>query len=219
MAAPRTTTVLRAKEESTSTSSSTSTTGQAWQEGFVLSNPLATSDVTVLDTNGNSIPIRSLASGKTVVGLLRHLGCAMCWEQATNLYRLMPQLEALGFKLKIVAIGFPEGGKELCAKLPFPEELLFLDPEMKVYTELHLNAGLKYFMNKETWNGIRGLDQDLMKDALKRYSFIKPPNVNCTLQMGGLYVVDGDRLLFGHMDKGLGAHAANSDVLAACATA
>lgn len=42
------------------------------------------------------------------------------------------------------------------------------DPEMKVYTELHLNAGLKYFINKDTWNGIRGLDQDLMKDALKR---------------------------------------------------
>jgi hypothetical protein len=123
-AAPRSSTLLRAKEE-TSTSTSASA-GQAWQEGFVLGNPLATSPVTVLDINGNSVPIRSLASGKTVVGLLRHLGCAMCWEQATNLYRLMPQLEALGFKLKIVAIGFPEGGKELCGKLPFPEELLFL---------------------------------------------------------------------------------------------
>ena len=93
------------------------------------------------------------------------------------------------------------------------------DPEMKVYTALHLNAGLKYFFNKDTWDAVRSLDSETMRQDLQRYSFIRPPNAECTLQMGGLYVLDGARMLFGHMDRGLGAHARNEDVLAACASA
>eukprot|EP00955_Chlamydomonas_euryale_P117236 366462-Chlamydomonas_euryale.AAC.21 len=127
--------------------------------------------------------------------------------------------QELGFKLVVVAIGYPEAAKELCEKLPFPADLLFLDPEMKIYTELHLNAGLKYFFNRDTLEGCRELGTDEGKAALARYSFIKPPNAQCTLQMGGLYVVDSNKLLYGHMDKGLGAHAPNDQVLAACAAA
>ncbi|KAG1654713.1 hypothetical protein FOA52_005914 [Chlamydomonas sp. UWO 241] len=197
-----------------------STSGQAaWREEFVLKNPLQASTVEVFDTAGNTVKVSELTAGRTVVGLLRHLGCAMCWQQAANLVKLQPQFEALGYKLAIVAIGFPEGGKELCAKLPFPESLLYLDPGMKVFSELHLNAGLNYFFNMATWDGVRGLDKELSKEALARYSFIKPPNATCTLQMGGLYVVDGEKLLYAHMDKGLGNHAPNEAVLAACASA
>jgi hypothetical protein len=56
---------------------------------------------------------------------------------------------------------------------------------------------------------LKGLDQEIMKDMTRRYSFIRPPNAECTLQMGGLYVLNGDKMLYAHMDKGLGDHAPN----------
>jgi len=119
----------------------------------------------------------------------------------------------------VIAIGSPEGARELCAKLPFPEELLFLDPERGVYKELQLNAGLKYFFSRDTADAFKVKDMNRFSAVLKRYSFIKPPNNESTLQLGGVYVVDGPKLLYGHMDKGIGAHAPNVEVLAAVASA
>eukprot|EP00955_Chlamydomonas_euryale_P117237 366462-Chlamydomonas_euryale.AAC.22 len=47
----------------------------------------------VFDTQGNKLAVAELAKGKTVVGLLRHLGCALCWRQAANLAALKPRFE------------------------------------------------------------------------------------------------------------------------------
>lgn len=47
------------------------------------------------------------------------------------------------------------------------------DPERVVYRELQLNAGTQYFFSRESWEGVKGIDPQRMKDVLSRYSFIK----------------------------------------------
>jgi hypothetical protein len=40
--------------------------------------------------------------------------------QARNLVALRPTIEAAGYKLVVVSIGYPQAGREFCEKLPFP---------------------------------------------------------------------------------------------------
>jgi hypothetical protein len=40
--------------------------------------------------------------------------------QARNLAALRPAIEAAGYKLVVVSIGYPQAGREFCEKLPFP---------------------------------------------------------------------------------------------------
>jgi len=47
--------------------------------------------------------------------------------------------------------GMPEKGKLFCERLPFPEELLFLDPDRVAYRELSLYEGLgRTFFSRAT---------------------------------------------------------------------
>ena len=55
----------------------------------------------------------------------------LCWEQARNLLLLEPQFKANGFRLVAVSIGNPEGAATFCKEVPFPPELLYLDPDRK----------------------------------------------------------------------------------------
>jgi len=51
-----------------------SASGPQWNENFVLDNPLANCPLKILDTKGNAVSVKELASGRAVLGLLRHLG-------------------------------------------------------------------------------------------------------------------------------------------------
>eukprot|EP00798_Chlamydomonas_sp_ICE-L_P032374 gene32374-5409_t len=129
---------------------------------------------------------------------------------------LRPQFEAMGFNLIVVSLGDPTtGGKEFCQGLPFPPDLLYLDPKQAVYKSLSLYS-MNLFMGMDfinsTMDGFKKKDMKEFQETLSR-----PPNVDITLQLGGTYVVAGDKLLFGHMEKGIGAHADNADVLKAVA--
>lgn len=133
---------------------------------------------------------------------------------------MRPQLEAAGYRLVVISLGTPEpGGRTFCEALPFPPDLLYLDPDMKVYKALSLYAGLNYFFSSATMEAFKKKDMENFKGTLSRYKFIKPPNTEITLQLGGAYVVEGENLLFAHMDMGIGAHADNADILQACCTA
>lgn len=144
-----------------------------------------------------------------------------------------PQLDAANVKLAVLAVGVPSGGKTFCDRLPFPEENLFLDPSRKVYRILNLNCGAEYLWNKDARQAIsqRKLDdfkpifQRELKDIFtnrdpgKGYTFVKPQEVESTLQQGGLLVVDGPHLLYLWRDPGMAAHAPTAEVLAACGIA
>lgn len=49
-----------------------------------------------------------------------------------------------------LAPGVPEGGREFCAAAPFPQELLYLDPERNLYRRLQLREGFWSFFNSAT---------------------------------------------------------------------
>jgi len=133
------------------------------------------------------------------------------------LLSLKPQLDAAGYKLVVVSIGYPQGGKEFCERLPFPEELLWLDTsDRPFYKALALKDGFLAFFSPEAATAWSNKDLDKLRETVKGYKMIPPGSIDSTTQMGGLYVFDGPRVLFAHQDPGVGVHAKNEDILRAC---
>jgi len=116
----------------------------------------------------------------------------------------------------VVAIGYPEGGRQLCASLPFPVELLYLDPDRELYKVLELKDGLFSFFSPAAAQAWKDKDIEALRAVVQQYTMIKPPTIAATTQQGGLYVIDGDLVKYAWQDPGVGAHAPNKDVLAAC---
>lgn len=48
--------------------------------------------------------------------------------------------------------GTPEGGRQFCSTLPFPPELLLLDPDYKLYGHLKCYEGFKAMFSPQTWD-------------------------------------------------------------------
>lgn len=192
----------------------------AMTDETLLQNPFFNSEIQVLNMKNQEVPLGQVTEGKTVVSLLRHLGCPWCWDHARTMLAMKPQIEAMGFKLVILSMGEPvNGGKTFCKELPFPEELLFLDPTQAVYKQLSLYS-MNMFMGMDFVNAtMDGMQKNKnLMDTLGRYKLIQPPNPEIVLQLGGTYVVVGDKLLLGHMEKGVGSHADTADILRAVAT-
>jgi hypothetical protein len=57
-----------------------------------------------------------------------------------------------------------------------------------------------------------GLD-DLRQRVLPRWQPWQPPKLDQALQQGGVFVFDGDRVVFSHYDQATGAHADLSSVV------
>lgn len=126
------------------------------------------------------------------------------------------QFDEAGFELAVVAIGSPEGARTLCKKLSFPEEKFYVDDgDRKLYGELRLNWGPSFFWSDATKRGVKAIEKD-MPNILSKYSIIVPPSIESTLQLGGVFVIDKARLIYAHIDEGLGDHAPNDQVLRAC---
>ncbi|KAJ9517083.1 hypothetical protein QJQ45_002592 [Haematococcus lacustris] len=131
----------------------------------------------------------------------------LCWEQAQNLLSLKPTFDKAGYKLVVVSIGTPQGGRQFCTDLPFPPELLYLDPERALYRTLALKSGFWSMFSSEAAEAWRSKDLAAFQGVLKQYKFISPPSLDATTQQGGLYVFDGPRVLYAHQviagkDKG-----------------
>ena len=144
-----------------------------------------------------------------------------CQELACTLAReALPQLREADVKLLCVGIGTAERGREFCAHVGFPEELLLSDPENAGYAALGLKKGVATtFFTIDTPLSILARAQkdgasDLI-EATKRWKPWLPPKNDQGLQQGGAFVFEGERLLFGHYDPSTGAHADLNDVLRA----
>ncbi|KAG2441546.1 hypothetical protein HXX76_003167 [Chlamydomonas incerta] len=150
-------------------------------------------------------------AGDVVQGLV-----VFCWEQAKSLLRARPQFEAAGYKLVVVSIGTPEGGRQFCSAVPFPLELLLLDPDHKLYDHLNCHQGFMAMFGAKTWGAIRARGWNEFKSLFNKYEMIKPKSIKSTSIMGGVFVLHNGKVLYEHRDEGPGVHAPIKDVLAAC---
>ena len=144
----------------------------------------------------------------------------MCYHQAAALRDAREDIERAGFRVVLVGIGVPEGAAVFSEAVPFPAELLLLDPERSMHDALSLQKGLRAtFLNKATPEAIQRYTFKSFADAAKGYKFVKPPSNEAALQQGGTFVFDGADVLFSHVDQGTADHADMAEVIASLAAA
>ncbi|GAX76934.1 hypothetical protein CEUSTIGMA_g4381.t1 [Chlamydomonas eustigma] len=173
----------------------------------VMPNPFSGSEgeTLVFRADGQSVKMRDVIDGK------------LCWEQARNLLSLEPQFKASGYRLVTLSIGNSEGGKLFCKEVPFPSDLLYLDPERKVYRTLKLKDGMfSFFQGPAAVEAWMRKDMKGLEGALKSYKMVVPSDMDVVTQQGGLYVFNEQQVLYAYEDPGVGAHAPNAEILAAC---
>ncbi|EIE25407.1 hypothetical protein COCSUDRAFT_61626 [Coccomyxa subellipsoidea C-169] len=174
-----------------------------------LRNPSGKPEVKVLNVRGDSVSVKDLTTKNRT----------FCWQQAKDLLAAKPEFDAVGVDLVALSVGVPEKGKLFCERVPFPEELLFLDPDRLAYSELALYEGIgRTFFSRATPAALSGLNFDKFKEAVKGYTFdmTKPPKNDDAFQQGGLFIFDGAEVLYAHKDAGTADHAPMADVIAAC---
>lgn len=91
-----------------------------------------------------------------------------------------------------------------------------MDPDHQLYTHLQCVEGLKGLFTPTTWQAMRERSWDDFKDVLSKYKMIRPKDAQTTLIMGGVFVLDGNKVLYAHRDPSFGVHAPMHEVLAAC---
>ena len=112
------------------------------------------------------------------------------------------------------------GAKTFSSAVPFPSELLILDPDRQLHDSFELKSGLgPTFFNKATPDAMQKYTFKAFTNAAKDYKFVKPPTNDAALQQGGTFVFDGDDVLYAHIDQGTADHAPIEDVLASLRTA
>jgi hypothetical protein len=121
----------------------------------------------------------------------------------------------------VVSIGLPEGGRKFCAKLPFPDELLYLDtPDRPLYKALALKDGMWSFFSPAAASAWASKDWTSLRSTTKNYSMIMPVTMASATQQGGLYIFgDGGEVLYAYEDPGVGAHAPKDEILRAVGAA
>lgn len=136
-----------------------------------------------------------------------------CWELAVQLRRdLKPALDEQGVKLFLVSIWTQESAKKFAEATGYPAELLLLDLSSAAYDALGTNKGFKAtFLSKETGLALKKRKDtntmDDLKAVFKTYKMLAPPRLDQTLYQGGMFVFEGDRCLFSHLDKATSDHA------------
>lgn len=161
-----------------------------------------------------------------------------CWEHASELAKLKPQFDEAGVLLAVVAVGTPEGAQAFSKALPFPKECLFVDPDRRAYSALNFHGDLdgseglffdpkvmegvkRLFFTKVTGERIkeRGLMEPegraKMKEVMKNFVMIAPPQPRDAVQQGGTAVFKGNSLVYLRADEATADHAPVSEVMAA----
>lgn len=139
----------------------------------------------------------------------------MCYHQAATLRDHRDEIEAAGYRVVVVGIGNVEGANTFASAVPFPSELLLLDPDRQLHDNFELKSGLgPTFFNKATPDAIQRYTFKAFTEAAKDYKFVRPPTNAAALQQGGTFVLDGDKVIYAHIDQGTADHAPIKDVLA-----
>ena len=123
----------------------------------------------------------------------------------------------------MVSVGRPDKGKELVSHLGLErgEEILFVDPDNKLYDALDLNRGVqRTFFNTNTAFAFlrRFTSQDgtkELKEVLPKWkdAVYIPPRQDQAFLQGGTFVFDGPRTIFAHYDPSTAAHASIEEVM------
>ncbi|GMH14866.1 hypothetical protein Nepgr_016707 [Nepenthes gracilis] len=167
-------------------------------------------EVSIFTATSESVALKDLwdqNQGVAVVALLRHFGCACCWEFASALKESMARFESAGVKLIAIGVGTPDKALMLAERLPFPKECLYCDPERKVYDLLGLYYGFgRTFFSRATVKVFLRLGS--LRKVLKNYTIkATPDDKSGILQQGGMFVFRGKQLLYAWKDEGSGDHA------------
>lgn len=102
--------------------------------------------------------------------------------------------------------------------MDFPQQLLYTDPENKLYTALNLVKGVQqtFFTLDTPLSILARAKKDGAADLLAataRWKPWLPPLSDQGLQQGGAFVFQGEELLFSHYDPSTGAHADLDSIL------
>ena len=151
--------------------------------------------------------------GRTVVGLIRHFGCPLCWEQATALRELKNDFEACDTTLVVIGVGSVDKAREFADALPFPIENLFVDPTREVYKLCGLYDDFLRLFSPVGPMAIvkRGPERFLKANENKKS--ISPVRASDVKQQGGLIILDNDEVIYFHMDEATGDHAPMEEVV------
>jgi len=125
----------------------------------------------------------------------------------------------------IVSIGLPEKGRELCQHLNIEngEEILFVDPENSLYSDLELNKGVQatffnpaiaFAFKDRLFRDGRLASEELMEVLGKwKDAVYTPPKVEQAFNQGGAFVFEGGRTVYAHYDEATAAHAEPGDMV------
>lgn len=129
----------------------------------------------------------------------------------------------MGVQIAMVSIGTAEKCQKLINHLELEngEDLLYVDPENKLYDALALNRGLKEtffsietplaFLDRFTQEG--GTKE--LGEVLSKWSkaFFIPPKQDQAFLQGGTFVFDGPNTIYAHYDASTGAHSNIEEVI------
>lgn len=131
----------------------------------------------------------------------------------------MPKLQDMGVRLIMVSIGTPERSQDFVARTGFPASNLYLDPDNLTYTAIGLKKTFQdAFLNIATPLSLvkrvtEGKTEDLM-DMLNGWEpWMTPRGPHQALQQGGLFVFEGQEVIYSHYDKATADHGDIAGVL------
>ncbi|CAH9124761.1 unnamed protein product [Cuscuta epithymum] len=176
-------------------------------------------EISILRLTGEEVKFKQLwdqEEGVAVVALLRHFGCVCSWELAAALRDYQSRFNSAGVELVAVGIGSPRNGRILSARLPFPWECLYADPDRKAYNALGLYYGIgRTFFNPASAKIFSRFKE--LREANKNYTIeATPDDKSSVLQQGGMFVFKGKQLVYARKDEATGDHAPLDDVFKVC---
>lgn len=122
-----------------------------------------------------------------------------------------------------VSIGSAARGVEFCERNMFPESRMLADPESQLYVALGLKKDLvATFFDRATpvsiWAMVKDGRIEDLKEVMRvwtKYPLWIPPKQDQAFQQGGVFVFEGERLVWAWRDRATGDHADFGEVLGA----
>eukprot|EP00898_Chlorokybus_atmophyticus_P007262 jgi/Chlat1/7537/Chrsp62S07031 len=167
-------------------------------------------NVSVYRPDGSTVRVGELWDQQKVIA-------TFCWELASSLLKVKPLLDDAGVKLVVLSVGKPESAVTFCERVPFPTEHLYADPDKSVYDTLKLYRSLgRTFANPATPKALLQRGLKAVSEAAKNYTLIMPAQRDDAFQQGGMFIFEGQKVLFAHRDEGTADHAKMKDILTYC---
>jgi hypothetical protein len=165
---------------------------------------------TVLDATGASVRLAGeWADHPAVVVWLRHFGCVFCREQVAEVRAARGDIDALGGGIVFVGNGTARAAAWFQKRFA-PDSTVLTDPDLVSYRAIGARSGLVSTLGPSAWGaGIRAFRSGARQTTAKGHAY----------QQGGLVVMaPRNKVLYHHISRAAGDHAAIADVLAALDT-